>query len=110
MRVVRNLSRHAVYTTIAPERLDAAGRGADVSAPLTENRRWVSAKALLDAAGPNEDVPILFSDSRDCSELVRWALLREVRIGPGQISTFRFAGLTPLRGHSTDHSHFERGF
>jgi hypothetical protein len=96
-----SLSRYAVYTTIAVERLETASHGDGASEPLSERRRWVSAKALLDEADAGgEDVPIVFSDSRDCSALVRWAVLREIRIGPDVITTFRFARLAPMRGHS----------
>ena len=66
-----NLSRYAVYTTIAVERLETASHEDAPSEPLIERKRWVSAKALLDdAVARGEELPIIFSDSRNCIVLV----------------------------------------
>jgi 5-methylcytosine-specific restriction enzyme A len=96
-----NLSKYAVYTTIAPERLEEASHH-EPSDPLTERNRWVSAKALLDeASAKGEDLPIIFSNSRHCSELVYWAVLREILVGSEKTTSFRFSRLAPIQGHST---------
>ena len=101
MPPMSRMSRYAVYTTIAVERLEMASRADESSEPLTEEKRWVSAKALLEEArAAGEDMPIIFSDSRDCSVLIRWAVLQDVVVGPAN-TTFRFARLAPLREHST---------
>jgi Domain of unknown function (DUF3883) len=102
MLAMPNLSKYTVYTTIAPERIEDASHGEDPSDRLTEKNRWVAAKALLDEAlADGEELPIVFSDSRRCSKLVYWAVLREIEVGSEKITSFRFARLASIRDHST---------
>lgn len=68
-----------VYTIATPERLLEASK---YQTPLHESRSWSSAKELLrNAHRAHLELPILFADSRDCSRLIAWSVLRSVVLG-----------------------------
>lgn len=89
-----------VYTIVERNRLWAASRDGGVSEPITEGRRWVGGKRLLDDAGAeNSQVALLFGDAADCSQLIAWALLDSVEIRD-KTTDFKFRELRELSGHA----------
>lgn len=89
-----------VYTIVERNRLWAVSRDGGVSEPITEGRRWVGGKRLLDEAGAkNSQVALLFGDAADCSQLIAWALLDSVEIRD-KTTDFKFRELRELSGHA----------
>jgi hypothetical protein len=99
--LVQRLASQCVYTIVDVPSLQAASRGSEPSAPLSEERPWVSAKQLQAAAESQSlRMPIVFGDaarSRVDERLHYWALLHEVRTPRGR-TQYRFTHLQPLRG------------
>lgn len=74
------LDDSCVYTIATPERLLEASR---FQMPLHESKRWVgAAECLKNAQNAGRELPIVFADSRDCSKLIAWSLLRSVVLAP----------------------------
>lgn len=74
------LDDSCVYTIATPERLLEASK---TQMPLHENRRWVGAAEHLNSSSKaGLELPIVFADSRDCSKLIAWSVLRSVNITP----------------------------
>ncbi|MCC6901406.1 MAG: HNH endonuclease [Polyangiaceae bacterium] len=71
------LGAEAVYTIATPDRLARAAKHGE---PIAEGKRWVKARALMEALPPGTEMPILFADSRDCSRLIAWSVLRDVEV------------------------------
>lgn len=64
------LSDTCVYTITTPEKLLVASKFKE---PLFELKRWVTAKECLKEAHKNNlEMPIIFADSRDCTNLIGW--------------------------------------
>lgn len=65
------LFNRAVYTIITNEARWQADRGDVPSAPITERKPRMSASKLFTAAkAAGADIPIVFADAADCSELI----------------------------------------
>lgn len=74
------LDDSCVYTIATPERLLEASK---FQMPLHESKRWVgAAEYLKNAHNAGRELPIVFADSRDCSKLIAWSVLRSVAISP----------------------------
>ena len=74
------LDDSCVYTIATPERLLEASKS---QMPLHESRRWVGAAEHLNSAvKAGLELPIVFADSRDCSKLIAWSVLRSVNVTP----------------------------
>ncbi len=74
------LDDSCVYTIATVERLLEASK---FQMPLHESKRWVGAAANLEKAQKaGRELPIVFADSRDCSKLIAWSILRSVVITP----------------------------
>jgi hypothetical protein len=87
------LTEAAVYTIATPERLAAAAESGDF---LYERKRWTKARELYGAArAAGLDVPVLFADSRDCSTLIAWSVLRDVQVADAG-THYRIAALHRL--------------
>jgi HNH endonuclease len=91
------LADWCVYTIATPERLAAAE---NESQALTERTKWATAARLYDTACDQATpVAILFADSRDCSELIAWSVLREVAL-TAQGTSYFIGPLYGIRGHA----------
>lgn len=89
-----------VYTIVQKNHLWDASRDQAASEPITEGRRWVAGKRLLDEAKRSDaEVALLFADAADCSQLIAWALLDSVEIHE-KTSAFSFRRLRPITGHA----------
>lgn len=78
--MTKELFDSCVYTIALPQRLVEASRD---KTPLAEAKRWAGARAMLqDARDSQRDLAILFADSRDCSKLIAWSVLRSVDVSP----------------------------
>lgn len=78
--MAKELLDRCVYTIALPQRLLEAARD---GTPLHEAKRWVGAKELLLEAGETQrNLAILFADSRDCSRLIAWSVLRSIDVSP----------------------------
>ncbi len=72
------LDDSCVYTIATSARLLEASK---FQMPLYESKRWIRAEALLkNAHNADLNLPIVFADSRDCSKLFAWSVLRSVSI------------------------------
>lgn len=72
------LDDSCVYTIATPERLLEASK---FQMPLHESKRWVgAAEHLKNAHNAGRELPIVFADSRDCSKLIAWSVLRSVAV------------------------------
>ena len=72
------LADETVYTIATPERLVAS---ADDANEMFERKRWTSAAKIHCSAKMREqNVPIVFADARDCSQLIAWSVLLDVTI------------------------------
>ena len=71
----------AVYVNLTPERLRGATRGRALSLHITEKKRWVQAKKLLQMADQEgRRLAVLFGDSRYLCTLEHWAILRTILV------------------------------
>jgi uncharacterized protein YeaO (DUF488 family) len=89
-----------VYTIRHPDDL-AAHSKMNGSRECTEKRRWVNAAALARLAkNAGKRLPLLFADATNCSRLIYWATLEDVRVT--DVGTrYKFSQLTRLpKGHS----------
>ncbi|HET8940704.1 MAG TPA: HNH endonuclease [Rudaea sp.] len=72
------LHEACVYTIATPEHLLEASQSETL---LHESKRWVTAATLLaDAQGHVRELPIVFADSRDCSILIGWSVVRSINV------------------------------
>lgn len=83
-----------------PSRLDEARRAREPSAPLHENKPWVTGEKLWRAAvAADMKLPIVFADARDTRRLVAWAWIASIEIRDGG-TAYRITDPQPLRGRS----------
>lgn len=95
-----NVLDRCVYTIVEKSRLWAASRHGAASDALTEGRRWVAGRKLLDEAKASDKaVALLFADAADCSQLIAWGLLDSVEIHD-RTTDFRFRDLRAVTRHS----------
>ncbi len=75
-----DLADECVYTIVHVDRLEDAMR-AGVPTTFREGRQWVgAAKLWQEARRDGLLLPLLFADAADCSLLLFWGELREVRV------------------------------
>ena|ERR1700689_1380649 len=68
-------SNRCIYTILHPEKLRS-----DYVA-FREGKRWVTAEKLWrGATAAGQNVPVLFADATNCSRLLRWGLLTNIKI------------------------------
>ena len=90
---MKPLFESCVYTIALPWRLVEASRD---GTSLREGRRWVTGRQLLREAGKTgANLPVVFADSRDCSKLIAWSLLSEIKVGPSN-TRYKIEGLWAL--------------
>ena len=91
------LSEYCIYTIVKKETLEAAEKQSG-NFSNTEKRAWVTGFALWQKAqAKHVGMPILFGDAADCSQLIYWGVLTEVRVvGDGtEYSVDRVRKLSP---------------
>jgi len=92
-----NLAEQCVYTIVSRDILDEYAHD---QAPLTraERKSWKTAKRLLDeATSKSLHLPIVLADAKDCSRLLYWGLLVDLKFIGGDTS-YTVDRLRPFRG------------
>lgn len=75
--MAHHLTETAVYTIATPERLVHASESGE---PIFEKKRWVKAEELYESRQAGAELPLLLSNSRDCSWLIAWTLLTTIKV------------------------------
>jgi 5-methylcytosine-specific restriction endonuclease McrA len=84
-----------IYTNASSHRLREASRGAEPSRPITENKRWVTGRKLLDKARAlGIELPLVFAQYQSLSF---WAVVRDIVLHE-KTTEYRFANLRRLNG------------
>lgn len=98
--VVRQLSPSCIYTIAHLDKLRALeARGG--SGTLKEAKPWTSGRKLLERAREAKlDLPILFADATDCSQLLYWAVITSIKLTTDG-TTYSFERLRSLPGNRT---------
>lgn len=92
------LADECIYTIVHRQRLEEAASDGGM-ATFREAKPWVSAaKLLAEARRDGRALPIVFADAADCSALLFWGELREVRIDE-QGTEYAVASLRPIEGN-----------
>ena len=74
----RALFESCIYTIAHADKLRAVAASGG-NGVLTESKRWVSGRRLLEDARQSQlDMPIVFADATDCSRLLFWAVLTRI--------------------------------
>lgn len=95
--MVAELAEECIYTIVHRQRLEEVA-AAGGTATFREAKPWVSAANLLAAAHRNgRALPIVFADAAECSALLFWGELREVRIDE-QGTEYTVGSLHPIEG------------
>jgi hypothetical protein len=100
VKIIKQLYEHCVYTIALPGKLvDASRKGA----PLPEARQWVTGARLWQQARDSKtELPVLFADSRDCSKLIAWSILKSVRVRDSG-TRYTIGKLWKLEGRKPQH-------
>jgi hypothetical protein len=95
------LADDAVYTIRHPQELAAIVANRK-PATLRENKRWVTAKTLFEAARKQDDaLVVIYADAaHDCSKLICWGTLTQIDVDATGTS-YTVANLSPLSHHRT---------
>jgi hypothetical protein len=73
---VKELFASCVYAIKLPQTLLEASR---TGTELIEGKRWVGAEKMLsEATDAGQELAIVFADSRDCSLLIGWSVIRKI--------------------------------
>lgn len=96
------LSHYCIYTILHPETLNHFQNNGGYG-EYEEKKCWTSGLELFhQVKSKGERLPLVFGDATDCSRLIYWAQLDDIRIDSAQSSTsYLFSRLQPIpRKHS----------
>jgi hypothetical protein len=93
-----SLSEYCVYAIVERKKLDQDFKR-QVSRSYKERKPWASATSLLEKSRLNEcNMPVLFGNADDCSQLSHWGLLTDVRVNDDKTTEYTVDRLRKIGG------------